>query len=224
MCGIFFAKSKVGNEIINYQNIEMIYDIHKERGPDEKNHIFFKDWMMVHTRLSITSPDQGQQPIFNKNKNAYMIFNGEIYNYQSLAKEFNILDNNDFSDTDILFKLINKIGFYSAIEKLRGMFAIVFYDLINKKIYTARDHFGQKPLWIYEDKNTIAFSSTIKALVKVFKTKLDNKKILHLLSKQGKSCSSLSIYKDISGLKAGEILEIDGNLNKKFRSYFKLWV
>ena len=63
-------------------------------------------------------------------------------------------------------------------------------------------------------------SSTIKSLIKVFNNELDYSKILHVISKQGKPCSTFSFYESISGLAAGEILEIDKNLNYNSYEYF----
>ena len=74
--------------------------------------------MMVHTRLSITSPESGHQPIYDKSKKVYMLFNGEIYNYKSLVDQFNLNFKKEFkySDTDVLFKLIEKIGFVETLK------------------------------------------------------------------------------------------------------------
>ena len=133
MCGIFFFKSLRSSEEITKEKIDLVYEIHQDRGPDEKNHIIQKNWMMIHTRLAITNPKSGHQPISNKSKTAFMVFNGEIYNFKDLATEFNFSETHNFSDTDLLFYLIEKIGFNKTISKLRGMFAIIYYDLNQKK-------------------------------------------------------------------------------------------
>ena len=220
MCGVFFLRADNNKNIISSKTANLIYEIHKERGPDENSDIIFDNWMMVHTRLSITNPDSGQQPITNTKKNAYLIFNGEIYNYKLLAKNLDILDISNYSDTDILFKLIEKFGFQAAIKKLRGMFAIIYFDVELNKIYVARDHFGQKPIWIYEKNGVIGISSTIKALLKVFNCAINSNKILPFISKQGKSCPSDSIFESIEGLRAGQILEIDKDCRKNFYYFF----
>ncbi len=222
MCGIFFIKTKKNNKLLNEETADLIYSCHQDRGPDEFNRIIENDWMMVHTRLSITSPQSGHQPICNKSKKLYMVFNGEIYNYKSLANKFRLDFSKEikFSDTDVLFKLIEKIGFFETLKNLRGMFAIIYYDLSNKKIYLARDHFGQKPIWIYEKDGLIAISSTLKSLVELFKPSIENNNFIHLISKQGKSCPSKSFYKNVSGLRAGEVMEIDDDLQKKTSKFF----
>lgn len=222
MCGIFFLKSNVNNKLINEKTADLIYASHKDRGPDETNRIIQNNWMMVHTRLSITSPESGHQPIYNKSKKVYMVFNGEIYNYKSLVDQFNLNFTKEFkySDTDVLFKLIEKIGFVETLKNIRGMFAIIYYNLSTKKIYIARDHFGQKPIWIYERDGLIAISSTIKSIVELFKPDVQNTNLIHLISKQGKTCPSKSVYKFVSGLRAGQLIEIDNDLNKKTNYFF----
>lgn len=220
MCGIFFVKSLSKKNLITKERIESIYEIHKERGPDEKKHIVIDDCLMIHTRLAITNPRSGHQPISDSSEKSFMLFNGEIYNYKDLAKQYNFMKDEDYSDTDILFKLIDEVGFINAIKKLRGMFAIVYYDLENRKIYAARDHFGQKPLYSYSSKNTIAFSSTIRGLISYFGLSLDYSKILHLISKQGKTCPSQTIFNSVGGLRAGEIREFNFELEEESYNYF----
>tara|TARA_B100000161_G_scaffold217509_1_gene162512 strand:- start:437 stop:2212 length:1776 start_codon:yes stop_codon:yes gene_type:complete len=220
MCGIFFVKSSSKRNLITKERIETIFEIHKERGPDEKKHIVIDDCLMIHTRLAITNPSRGHQPISYSSEKSFMLFNGEIYNYKDLAKQYSFMKDEDYSDTDLLFKLINKVGFTNAIKKLRGMFAIVYYDLENRKIHAARDHFGQKPLYSYKSKDTIAFSSTIKGLITYFGLSLDYSKILHLISKQGKTCPSQTIFNSVGGLRAGEIKEINFELEEECHNYF----
>ena len=220
MCGIFFVKTFSNKELIKKEKIDLIHQIHKERGPDEKSSIIKNDWMMIHTRLSVTVPGEGHQPIQNSSETSYMIFNGEIYNYKELAAQYNLFNNQRYSDTDLLFKMIEEIGFRETILKLRGMFAIVYYDLKNQKVYAARDHFGQKPLFFYKKKDTIAFSSTIKALILFFNCEINYGKILGVISKQGKNCPSETLFKLIGGLRAGEIMELDFELKEKSFTYF----
>ncbi len=222
MCGIFFLKSNKNNKLINKKTADLIFESHKDRGPDEANLIIENNWMMVHTRLSITAPEAGHQPIYDKSKKIYMLFNGEIYNYKSLAYQFNLNFTKEFkySDTDVLFKLIEKIGFFETLKNIRGMFSIIYYDLSNKKLYIARDHFGQKPIWIYEKNGLIAISSTLKSLVELFRPSIDNNNLIHLISKQGKICPSKSFYQYVSGLRAGQFIEIDDDLKKKTNNFF----
>ena len=222
MCGIFFLKTTKNHNLLNQKTADLIYACHQDRGPDEFNTIIENDWMMVHTRLSITAPQSGHQPIYKKSKKLYMVFNGEIYNYKSLAHKFGLGFGKEikYSDTDVLFKLIEKIGFFETLKNLRGMFAIIYYDFSNKKIYAARDHFGQKPIWIYERDGLIAISSTLKSIVELFKPPIEKNNFIYLISKQGKSCPSKSFYKNITGLRAGQLLEIDGDLNKITTNFF----
>ena len=144
MCGFFGSFSINGNSPIN---VDIYKDITLEhRGPDD--HRIFKDKVFYSEffRLSILGGSSAQQPMRSFNNKYIMLFNGEIYNYKELAKEYLSLKSNTFGDSRVLLELFSKFGL-KAIEKLNGMFAIVIYDQINRKVLLIRDRFGTKPLY-----------------------------------------------------------------------------
>ena len=79
-----------------------------------------------------------------------MMFNGEIYNFKSLKK---YLNNNykNTSDTKILIELLSKIGIKNTLDQIEGMFAISLYSFEDRTLYLARDKFGKKPMYYYDD-------------------------------------------------------------------------
>lgn len=96
-----------------------------------------------------------RQPIQDK---GVLVANCEIYNWKELAKEHKIKANND---AELLLKLIDKLGFITAIEKLRGDYAAAYFN--ENKLYLARDVMGVKPLW-YSNEKGFVFASEKKAL------------------------------------------------------------
>lgn len=96
-----------------------------------------------------------RQPIKEK---GVLAANCEIYNWKELAKEYNIKADND---AELLLKLIGKLGFIPAIEKLRGDYAAAYFN--ENKLYLARDVIGVKPLW-YSSEKGFVFASEKKAL------------------------------------------------------------
>jgi asparagine synthase (glutamine-hydrolysing) len=117
-----------------------------------------------HKRLSIIDLATGQQPMTFENYT--IVFNGEIYNYIELREEL-IQKGHQFrttSDTEVILHLYKEYG-NEFVSRLNGMFAFIIHDKKNRSIYIARDHFGIKPLYWYQNKNLILFGSEIKAIL-----------------------------------------------------------
>ena len=138
----------------------------KHRGPDFQKLIFKNDWIIGHARLSIIdTSDFANQP-FTKDDRHYLIFNGEIYNFKKLRKKI-INDESLFttnSDTEVLYNLLVKYGVEKTLKYLKGMFSFVFIDLKKNTLVGARDHFGQKPFYYFNDGSIFAISSEVKSL------------------------------------------------------------
>ncbi len=150
MCGIFlfFDEPKYANE-------NLIYDIFndiKRRGPDESNLLHLDNLTIGHSRLSLVDLGEGgRQPKQDKNKRYFLSFNGEIYNWVELAKKYKL--NSCTGDTDLLFKLLINYSYQKILTEIDGPFAIIFYDKKKDELILARDQFGEKPLYYYEDQH-----------------------------------------------------------------------
>jgi len=137
------------------------------RGPDGEG-IFQEDNIsLLNRRLAIIDIKGGDQPIYNEDKSAVTVYNGEIYNYLDLRGELEKLGHRftSKSDTETIVHGYEQWG-EKCFERLNGMFAIALYDKKNKKLILARDQFGIKPLYfsVLEDSLKILFSSEIKPL------------------------------------------------------------
>jgi len=139
----------------------------KHRGPDDDG--IFEDAengvFLGHKRLAIIDLSlRAHQPM---SIGPYVIvFNGEIYNYAELKKEY--LQGYNFSsnsDTEVIVVLYALLGIEKTLSLIRGMFAFCIYDRLAKRIIIARDHIGKKPLYLADTKSGIYFSSEIKALM-----------------------------------------------------------
>ena len=121
MCGIYFYTK---NCEIN--NDKMKFSM-KHRGPDYSNQIDLPNSVIGHNLLSIRENiDLSIQPVTTANDKYILAFNGEIYNTEYLKTKFEINLKSE-SDTEILSKLINKIGL-KFIEYIKGMYAIIVYE------------------------------------------------------------------------------------------------
>ena len=124
-------------------------------------------FFLGHRRLSILDPSPaGHQPMSNKKKNIWIVYNGEIYNYLELRETLRQMGCNfrTNTDTEVLLSAYEQWG-ENCLEKLDGMWSFVIYDKQKNILFGARDRFGVKPLYYYQDRGYFAFASEIKALV-----------------------------------------------------------
>jgi asparagine synthase (glutamine-hydrolysing) len=163
-----------------------------------------------HRRLSIFDlSDAGRQPMISSDGETGVVFNGAIYNFIELRKELRshgcIFKSQ--TDTEVLIHGYKVWGFDAMIERLRGMFAIGLWDNRIRKLFLVRDRLGVKPL-LYTCRNgKVAFASTARALVSSgIVSEIDREAIAEYLE-FGYVTDERSIYKGVSKLPAGHILE-----------------
>jgi len=165
MCGYLFVYSKKKIPI-NKRKFLSSSKLINHRGPDDFSTFFGENIAASFYRLSIRDvTNNGRQPMLSLSKKKIIVFNGEIYNSQNLK---NKIDTNKFSsnsDTEILINYFEKYK-EQSLENLKGMFSFVIYDFENKKCILARDRFGIKPLYYYNDKNFLVVCSEIKPILK----------------------------------------------------------
>lgn len=163
MCGIVgFVNTKKGKEPIIQEMMERI--IH--RGPSSAGQFVDDRVALGFRRLSIIDLAGGSQPIFNEDGSKVIIFNGEIYNFQSLRKDL-IAAGHIFSthaDTEVVLHGYEEWG-TEVLQKLRGMFAFAIWDHEKKELFGARDHFGIKPYYFAQMNDTFMFGSEIKSFL-----------------------------------------------------------
>lgn len=163
MCGIagFINNSQNKKTIIKAMTDKIIH-----RGPDAEGFYVDNDIALGHRRLSIIDLSKGDQPIYNEDKSVVVIFNGEIYNYLEIKAELEKKGHKFKTkcDTEVLVHGYEEWK-ENMPKKLRGMFAFAIYDIKNKTLFLARDNFGIKPLYYYENNNTFMFASEIKSFL-----------------------------------------------------------
>ena len=174
MCGILGFYYKDRSKIFNKELFETLLNTIKHRGPDS-NGIFQNDnFIFGMNRLSIIDQKNGDQPMSSENGDYRIIFNGEIYNYKELKLELersNVKFKSN-SDTEVVLNLYIKYG-EKFLNKLNGMFAFAIYKLSTNEVFLARDRFGKKPLYFFNDPDVFMFSSELgpimKSKIKTFK-------------------------------------------------------
>ncbi|HEY4481605.1 MAG TPA: asparagine synthase (glutamine-hydrolyzing) [Candidatus Brocadiaceae bacterium] len=169
MCGIagIFYKKDLPLSTIK-RNLDLFKQVLVHRGPDDCGEYIAERFGVAHLRLSIVDIKGGHQPIFNGDKSIGIVYNGEVYNYKELREELKEKKHNFYTntDTEVILKAYEEYG-TESFSKLKGMFAFCIWDNQEKITYLVRDHFGIKPLYIYNDDKQIIFSSELKGLLAV---------------------------------------------------------
>ncbi|MCC6198211.1 MAG: amidotransferase 1, exosortase A system-associated [Burkholderiales bacterium] len=146
--------------------LRMSESIH-HRGPDEHGTHFEPGVGLGHRRLSIIDVATGQQPLHNEDGSVVIVYNGEIYNYQSLIPELVALGHvfRTQSDTEVIVHAWEAWG-ERCVERFRGMFAFALWDRNRQTLFLARDRLGVKPLfYAFLDDGHVVFGSELKALL-----------------------------------------------------------
>lgn len=156
-----------------------------KRGPDNQS-AWQDDYIaLAHQRLSIIDLSENANQPFMKH-DFVIVFNGEIYNYKELKNELECKHNiifNTASDTEVVLEMYKTFGF-KCLDSLIGMFAFSIYNAISKELILVRDHFGIKPLYYAKTRDTFAFSSELKTLLKIpgFNKKINSKSLASCLN------------------------------------------
>lgn len=166
MCGILIYSS---DQPIRESEFNMMRDTLAHRGPDGYGSHFLENNQVAlgHRRLSIIDlSEKGKQPMTNEHGDIWLTYNGEIYNYQVLRNELIECGHSFISNTDseILIHGYEEWG-TEILNRLQGMFAFALYDKKKSEWFIARDHFGIKPLYYYQQGSTFIAASELKAIV-----------------------------------------------------------
>jgi asparagine synthase (glutamine-hydrolysing) len=165
MCGIAGVITKTDNFSIQYYP-RIFKETLSHRGPDEDGEYIQQNWSFANLRLSIVDVQGGQQPIRNDDGSIGIIYNGEVYNFEELKKSLiqSGYTFNTNSDTEVILRAYEAYG-SESFNKLNGMFAFCLWDHNKDEVYLVRDHFGIKPLYVYEDEHQIVFSSELRGIL-----------------------------------------------------------
>ena len=214
MCGI---AGIIGNFQIS--DLEKIKIALRHRGPDKQSSFKKNEFCFIHTLLKIMDlSDQSAQPMIDENSGNVIIFNGSIYNYKDLKR--NYFQNEKFNsktDTEILLKMYQKFGL-NFLNYLKGMYAFALFDKKKNKIFIFRDKFGIKPLFYFSKLKFFIFASEIKVLLKNKMVKnsieVNYKKVIEFIANRHLNGANSTLIKNIKILNPGNFIEYDLNLKK----------
>jgi asparagine synthase (glutamine-hydrolysing) len=206
MCGIA-GQINFDNAPVVPQRIAAMGASLRHRGPDDAGVYVHGSVGLAHQRLSILdlSP-AGHQPMSNEDGTVWVVFNGEIYNFEELRDR--LCDRHIFksrTDTEVIVHLYEEYGL-DCVAMLRGMFAVAIWDAREHRLILARDRVGKKPLYYAQGGNSLTFASELKALlVGAPPRDVDPVAVHHYLTFQYVP-APWSIFQGIKKLRPGHIL------------------
>ncbi len=147
----------------------------KHRGPDASG-TYMNDFVAFgHSRLSIIDIEaSANQPFYSLDNKFILIFNGEIYNYKEIRESLPGYHFRTNSDTEVVLAAYQTWG-TNCVHQFNGMFAFAIWDVEKRTLFIARDRLGIKPLYVYDNNESIVFSSEIRSLMEcsLVKKKID---------------------------------------------------
>lgn len=188
------------------------------RGPDDAGVIHLEEISLGHRRLSIIDlSSNARQPMLNTAESHWIVYNGEVYNFQSIRKELESFGYkfSSQSDTEVIVNAYDKWG-AQCLNKFNGMFSFAIWDVKKKELFLARDRFGKKPLHYSFTKNKgIVFASEISALLVDESINVKySYEALNCYLALGYILSPMTVYENIFKLEAGHYMLVSDTGNK----------
>lgn len=213
MCGICGIFEPGRDTAIDPTRIKAMADTLRHRGPDDDGVYTAPGIGLGFRRLAIIDVKGGHQPLSNEDGSIWVAFNGEIYNFEDLNRQY-LSRGHTFktrSDTETIVHLYEELG-EACFAQLRGMFAIALWDGRRKRLLLARDRVGKKPLFYSWDGRRLVFGSEIKALWRAggISKELDVEALSDYFSFQYVPAPK-SIYRDVRKLRPAHYLVIEGS-------------
>jgi asparagine synthase (glutamine-hydrolysing) len=166
MCGIVGKLNFDDQQPVNPELVRRMMDIVAHRGPDGEGMHVSGPIGIGHRRLSIIDLDTGTQPMCNEDGTVWIVYNGEVYNFQELRAELRARGHifKSSSDTEVIVHMYEEAG-VETVKCLRGMFSFALWDERKRLLLLARDPVGIKPLYYTNTGKAFLFASEIKSLL-----------------------------------------------------------
>lgn len=211
MCGIAGVVNLDGNAVSPVL-LQAMTDSLAHRGPDGEGHWIKENVGFGHRRLAIIDLSPlGHQPMVSADSRYVLTFNGMIYNHRELRAELEARGHafRGSSDTEAVLNALIEWG-PDALLRFNGMFAIGFYDSVERRLLLARDRYGVKPLYVSQQGGVFAFGSEQKAILarSSFVRRLDKPALMEYLTFQN-ILSDRTLLEDIELLPAGTYAVLD---------------
>jgi asparagine synthase (glutamine-hydrolysing) len=208
MCGICGQYNYLRQNPVDGSTIERMTKSLTHRGPDDEGYYISGSLGFGFRRLSIIDLQGGHQPMPDQEEKTWVVFNGEIYNFQELRKELEGYGHvfQTRSDTEVIIHGYKQWG-TKVFNRLNGMFGLAIWDQTKKKLIIARDPMGIKFVYYKIESDCVYFGSEIRAILAATKEKSEIDPIsLNLFLRYRYTPSPLTLFKGICKLAPGTML------------------
>jgi asparagine synthase (glutamine-hydrolysing) len=220
MCGI--AGIVRFDEPVLEDEVRAMCQMLVHRGPDEEGVYLASGVGLGMRRLSIIDLETSQQPICNENRTIWVVFNGEIYNYQELRQALLRRGHRlqSSGDTETIVHLYEEFG-PGCVDHLRGMFSFAIWDTVHRRLLLARDRLGIKPLYYAPLRGGLAFASELKPLLQLpeIGRNLSWEAVRHLVTFMA-TPPAQSIVDGVRKLEPGRVATIEDDLDLRIHRYW----
>jgi asparagine synthase (glutamine-hydrolysing) len=224
MCGIIGCYRAEGVTAADQAAVAAATALLRHRGPDGIGYWEQGPVAFGHARLSVIDLTSGQQPMLNEEGTVAVTLNGEIYNYQDLARDLKGRGHRFRSraDTEVIVHGYEEWG-DAVVDRLDGMFAFALWDVARQRLLLARDRFGEKPLYYTSlpgQPGTFWYASEIKALLahpEVPRALADQQLDEYLVFRH--ILAPATLFRGIRQVRAGHLMVVDGGSARERRYY-----
>jgi asparagine synthase (glutamine-hydrolysing) len=230
MCGIagIISQNNINLELVRAEKIQ------QHRGPDASGCLQQQigNWNigLGHQRLSIIDlSEAGNQPMASADGQAWLVYNGEVYNYLEIRAEFEQAGFHfrSTSDTEVILQALQHWGPERALPKFNGMWAFAYLDKVKQRLILARDRLGVKPLYYFQSEGQLYFASEIKTILAMVggRFSLNYQVIGRYLLQSLLETDNQTFFVGINKVPAAHLAEIDltaASLALSFKPYWQL--
>ena len=221
MCGICGQVKIAGDEPVNQETIRRMARTMFHRGPDDEGYFFDRSLGFGFRRLSIIDLSGGHQPMSDAEESVWLIFNGEIYNYQELRAELEAFGHKfrTSSDTEVIIHGYKQWG-NDVFNHLNGMFGVAIWDVKKRKLVVARDPMGIKLIYYTLAEGTLNLGSEIRPVLAANDARPEvDPTAVNLFLRFRYTPSPLTIFKGVRKLAPGTMLVVENGKCREERWY-----
>jgi asparagine synthase (glutamine-hydrolysing) len=221
MCGICGQINIASDRPVDQETIRRMSRTLVHRGPDDEGHFFDRSLGLGFRRLSIIDLAGGHQPMSDAEQSVWIVFNGEIYNYQGLRAELEGYGRgfSTNSDTEVIIHGYKQWG-DGVFNRLNGMFGVAIWDVKKRRLVVARDAMGIKPVYYQISGGKLSFGSEIRAVLAAENSPPEvNADALNLFLRFRYTPAPLTIFQGIKKLAAGTLLIVEDGECREERWY-----
>jgi len=221
MCGICGQLKIASDEPVDQPTIRRMARTMVHRGPDDDGYFFDRSLGFGFRRLSIIDLSGGHQPMSNAEESVWIVFNGEIYNYQELRAELESRGHQfrTSSDTEVIIHGYKQWG-NDVFNHLNGMFGVAIWDVRKKKLVVARDAMGIKLIYYQLADGKLSFGSEIRPVLAADNCQPEvNPDALNLFLRFRYTPSPLTIFQGVKKLAPGSMLVVENGICREERWY-----